>query len=184
MGDADGTRRCHPLPGERSRQRRHRRVAAGQRTGLKHAYAASGFRSTARNRMPRLPASAVASHSAPWGSPPQRAGGGEIGISKPLELRPYISHSRKRHYWLIVWLFRLRKLRARHIPSILVLRHRRRSPHARSVPKIRYAAGKLAKRLRLLRRFAPAGLVDAGIRKDLRLDALPASQPARTARVY
>src|SRR5205809_668641 len=51
-------------------------------------------------------------------------------------------------------------------------------------PKIRYAAGKLANRLRLLRRFAPAGLVDAGIRKDLRLDALPASLPARTARAY
>jgi hypothetical protein len=51
-------------------------------------------------------------------------------------------------------------------------------------PKIRYAAGKLANRLRLLRRFAPAGLVDAGIRKDLRLDALPAAQPARTARAF
>ena len=37
-------------------------------------------------------------------------------------------------------------------------------------PKIRYTAGRLANRLRLLRRFAPAGLVDAGIRKDLRLD--------------
>ena len=37
-------------------------------------------------------------------------------------------------------------------------------------PKLRYAAGGLAKRLRLLRRFAPAGLVDGGIRKDLRLD--------------
>jgi hypothetical protein len=37
-------------------------------------------------------------------------------------------------------------------------------------PKLRYAAGGLANRLRLLRRFAPAGLVDAGIRKDLRLD--------------
>ncbi|NUA28624.1 SDR family NAD(P)-dependent oxidoreductase [Cupriavidus basilensis] len=36
-------------------------------------------------------------------------------------------------------------------------------------PKLRYAAGGLAVRLRLLRRFAPAGLVDAGIRKDLRL---------------
>jgi NAD(P)-dependent dehydrogenase (short-subunit alcohol dehydrogenase family) len=48
-------------------------------------------------------------------------------------------------------------------------------------PKLRYAAGKLAKRLRLLRRFAPAGLVDAGIRKDLRLDAnrVAASRPAR-----
>src|SRR5689334_20954294 len=44
-------------------------------------------------------------------------------------------------------------------------------------PRIRYAAGRLATRLRILRRFAPAGLVDAGIRKDLRLDATTASQP-------
>ncbi|QCP54908.1 oxidoreductase [Trinickia violacea] len=36
-------------------------------------------------------------------------------------------------------------------------------------PKLRYAAGGLAGRLRLLSRFAPVGLVDAGIRKDLRL---------------
>ncbi|MHB9834895.1 oxidoreductase [Paraburkholderia terrae] len=36
-------------------------------------------------------------------------------------------------------------------------------------PKLRYTAGGLASRLRLLRRFAPAGMVDAGIRKDLRL---------------
>jgi NAD(P)-dependent dehydrogenase (short-subunit alcohol dehydrogenase family) len=36
-------------------------------------------------------------------------------------------------------------------------------------PKLRYTAGGLAARLRLLRRFAPASLVDAGIRKDLRL---------------
>jgi len=46
-------------------------------------------------------------------------------------------------------------------------------------PKLRYAAGGLANRLRLLRRFAPAGLVDAGIRKDLRLDA-PTASPPRT----
>jgi NAD(P)-dependent dehydrogenase (short-subunit alcohol dehydrogenase family) len=39
-------------------------------------------------------------------------------------------------------------------------------------PKLRYTAGRLASRLRLLHRFAPAGLVDAGIRKDLRLDAV------------
>src|SRR5215211_6648559 len=38
-------------------------------------------------------------------------------------------------------------------------------------PKVRYTAGRLASRLRLLRRFAPAGVLDAGIRKDLRLDA-------------
>jgi NAD(P)-dependent dehydrogenase (short-subunit alcohol dehydrogenase family) len=42
-------------------------------------------------------------------------------------------------------------------------------------PKLRYTAGGLAKRLRLLRRFAPAGLVDAGIRKDLQLDTLSVS---------
>ena len=43
-------------------------------------------------------------------------------------------------------------------------------------------AGALANRLRLLRRFGPAGLVDAGIRKDLRIDA-PAVPLPRTARV-
>jgi len=40
-------------------------------------------------------------------------------------------------------------------------------------PKLRYTAGKLANRLQLLRKFAPSGLVDSGIRKDLRLDATP-----------
>lgn len=38
-------------------------------------------------------------------------------------------------------------------------------------PQLRYTAGGLAARLTWLRRFAPAGLMDAGIRKDLRLDA-------------
>ena len=38
-------------------------------------------------------------------------------------------------------------------------------------PRLRYTAGGLARRLIWLRRFVPAGLVDAGIRKDLRLDA-------------
>jgi hypothetical protein len=51
-------------------------------------------------------------------------------------------------------------------------------------PKIRYAAGKLANRLRFLRRFAPARLVDSGIRKDLRLDAPQASPSARPARAF
>lgn len=51
-------------------------------------------------------------------------------------------------------------------------------------PKIRYAAGKLANRLRLLRRFAPAGLVDAGIRKDLQLDAPPTSRVPHPARAF
>lgn len=39
-------------------------------------------------------------------------------------------------------------------------------------PKLRYAAGKLARRLSLLRRFAPAALVDMGIRKEMKLDSL------------
>jgi len=39
-------------------------------------------------------------------------------------------------------------------------------------PKLRYTAGVRAGRLRALHRFAPAGLIDTGIRKDLRLDAL------------
>jgi NAD(P)-dependent dehydrogenase (short-subunit alcohol dehydrogenase family) len=43
-------------------------------------------------------------------------------------------------------------------------------------PKARYTAGTLAGRLRFLRRFMPAGMVDAGVRKDLRLDALGATQ--------
>jgi NAD(P)-dependent dehydrogenase (short-subunit alcohol dehydrogenase family) len=43
-------------------------------------------------------------------------------------------------------------------------------------PRLRYAAGGVANRLRMLRRFAPAGLVDAGVRKDLQLDAQMAFQ--------
>ena len=43
-------------------------------------------------------------------------------------------------------------------------------------PKLRYTAGRLANRLRMLRRFAPARLVDAGVRKDLQLDAQMAFQ--------
>lgn len=39
-------------------------------------------------------------------------------------------------------------------------------------PKLRYAAGKLACRLSFLRRFAPATLVDKGIRKEMKLDSL------------
>ena len=50
-------------------------------------------------------------------------------------------------------------------------------------PNIRYTAGGLAARLRFLRRYLPAGLMDAGIRKDLRLDAEmgpEASHPMRS----
>ena len=36
-------------------------------------------------------------------------------------------------------------------------------------PKLRYTAGGLAARLRLMRTFLPSGLMDAGLRKDLRL---------------
>jgi NAD(P)-dependent dehydrogenase (short-subunit alcohol dehydrogenase family) len=48
-------------------------------------------------------------------------------------------------------------------------------------PKLRYTSGPLAGRVRWLRRFAPAGLVDASIRKDLQLDAISAAtlSPAR-----
>ncbi|MEY2170312.1 MULTISPECIES: oxidoreductase [unclassified Rhodanobacter] len=46
-------------------------------------------------------------------------------------------------------------------------------------PEIRYAPG-LAKRMRLLRRFAPASVLDAGVRKDLRLDT-SATMPPRDA---
>ena len=42
-------------------------------------------------------------------------------------------------------------------------------------PKLRYTAGGVAGRLQLLRRFAPVGMVDAGIRKDLQLDVLTPS---------
>ena len=44
-------------------------------------------------------------------------------------------------------------------------------------PKLRYTAGGLASRLRWLRRFAPASLVDAGIRKNLQLDAATVWRP-------
>ena len=37
-------------------------------------------------------------------------------------------------------------------------------------PKLRYTSGGLAARLRLLRTFAPAALMDAGLRSDLRLE--------------
>jgi hypothetical protein len=46
-------------------------------------------------------------------------------------------------------------------------------------PKVRYTSGALAGRLRLLRRFAPAALVDTGVRKDLRLDSQPALRKIR-----
>jgi NAD(P)-dependent dehydrogenase (short-subunit alcohol dehydrogenase family) len=36
-------------------------------------------------------------------------------------------------------------------------------------PQLRYTAGKLAARLRLMRRFLPAALLDGGLRKDLQL---------------
>ena len=44
-------------------------------------------------------------------------------------------------------------------------------------PKVRYTAGGLARRLRFVRTYLPSGLVDAGVRKDLRLDAMkPAAE--------
>jgi NAD(P)-dependent dehydrogenase (short-subunit alcohol dehydrogenase family) len=50
-----------------------------------------------------------------------------------------------------------------------------------ATPKVRYTSGALAGRLRLLRRFAPAALVEAGVRKDLRLDSQPAVRSRTTA---
>lgn len=47
-------------------------------------------------------------------------------------------------------------------------------------PNLRYTAGGRAGLLRFLRRFAPAGVIDAGLRRDLRLDAVRAP-PGRTA---
>ncbi|MBX8540724.1 oxidoreductase [Pseudomonas cichorii] len=38
-------------------------------------------------------------------------------------------------------------------------------------PKLRYTSGKTARQLQFLRRFAPASVLDAGIRKNLQLDA-------------
>lgn len=49
---------------------------------------------------------------------------------------------------------------------------------AASRPKLRYAAGPLAGRLRFLWSFAPTALLDIGIRKDLRLDT-PAATRSR-----
>ncbi|PFH12414.1 short-subunit dehydrogenase [Collimonas sp. PA-H2] len=50
-----------------------------------------------------------------------------------------------------------------------------------ATPKVRYTSGALAGRLRFLRRFAPAALVEAGVRKDLRLDSQPALRKRATA---
>ena len=50
-------------------------------------------------------------------------------------------------------------------------------------PKLRYTAGTLANRLRLLRRFVPAKLLDSGIRKDLRLDATASPRTGSIQRI-
>ncbi len=47
-------------------------------------------------------------------------------------------------------------------------------------PKVRYTAGGVAGRMRFLRTFLPAGLMDAGIRRDLRLDTPPAASSGAT----
>ena len=48
-------------------------------------------------------------------------------------------------------------------------------------PRLRYTAGRVASRLQLLRRFAPAAVMDSGIRKDLCLDTPRASLPGAAA---
>jgi short-subunit dehydrogenase len=47
-------------------------------------------------------------------------------------------------------------------------------------PKIRYTAGGLARRLRFVRTYLPFGMVDAGVRKDLRLDTTKPSAEVRS----
>lgn len=46
-------------------------------------------------------------------------------------------------------------------------------------PRLRYTAGALASRLQLLRRFMPEGLVDAALRKDLRLNTIPSPRSGK-----
>jgi NAD(P)-dependent dehydrogenase (short-subunit alcohol dehydrogenase family) len=48
-------------------------------------------------------------------------------------------------------------------------------------PRLRYTAGGAAGRLRWLRRFAPAAVMDAGIRRDFRLDVPATSQSPAAA---
>lgn len=48
-------------------------------------------------------------------------------------------------------------------------------------PRRRYTAGALAARLQWLRRFAPASMVDAALRKDLRLDTISLTPPGGPA---
>jgi NAD(P)-dependent dehydrogenase (short-subunit alcohol dehydrogenase family) len=48
-------------------------------------------------------------------------------------------------------------------------------------PRLRYTAGRVAGRLRLLRRFAPAAMMDRGIRDNLRLDTPAALLPGTAA---
>jgi len=45
-------------------------------------------------------------------------------------------------------------------------------------PKLRYPAGPLARRLALLKKYAPAGLLDNGIRKANKLNKVPKQAPA------
>lgn len=49
-----------------------------------------------------------------------------------------------------------------------------------SRPKVRYAVAGLASRLGFLRRFAPAAMVDAAIRKDMRLETIALPAPGVT----
>ena len=39
-------------------------------------------------------------------------------------------------------------------------------------PKIRYTVGRMASRLKLIRKFAPAGVLDSAIRKEMKLDSV------------
>ncbi|HEV3024836.1 MAG TPA: hypothetical protein VGX76_20310, partial [Pirellulales bacterium] len=50
-------------------------------------------------------------------------------------------------------------------------------------PKLRYPAGPLARQLSLLKKYAPAGLLDNGIRKANKLSKAPKSDVASKAQV-
>jgi hypothetical protein len=52
-----------------------------------------------------------------------------------------------------------------------------------STPKLRYPAGPLARRLALLKKYAPAGLLDNGIRKANKLGRAPKSAVSSKAPV-
>src|SRR6202044_1157283 len=56
-------------------------------------------------------------------------------------------------------------------------------PATSRTPKLRYAAGPLARRLAVLKKFAPAGLLDNGVRKANKLTKAPKPAASSKAQV-